>query len=553
MKKEEALVKIKDYISEHKNNLGVDPNLIELKQDDGLPRIEFKTKEELLPDTLLTEIKENISKNRENTIVFSITSKKIEIDNNIAKIKIELDPKRDTRLIDHFDIKNKEGQKTYTGGIRVDDFYKYSPPLEPIKFNFEPTNNTITDSIDDIKQQIESTYNHNLESLKKMWEAFGKKNPEVQKEILTPKDKPKKTSLGQSKKQNPNMPKIPLNTILYGPPGTGKTYITIEKAMVIVRNKKSSEVKKKELSEEEKKKEATRLEITEAFNKLKFEIPTEKNEVDSDTNKKTEGQIAFITFHQSFSYEDFVEGIKPTTKNDGSISYEIQPGIFKLMCEAASKDAGKNYVLIIDEINRGNISQIFGELITLIEDSKRKKHDQKDDEPNESLEIILPYSKQPFSVPDNLYIIGTMNTADRSVEAIDTALRRRFSFEEMPPKPELLNDNLEEINLQNVLTNINARLEYLKDRDHAIGHAFLINCKTPEDVAEAFNQKIVPLLQEYFYNDYSQIQLVLGGGFVNEIPLKPFNGNPSYTEKTKFTLNKVDSNGIKGALENLLK
>jgi hypothetical protein len=165
-------------------------------------------------------------------------------------------------------------------------------------------------------------------------------------------------------------------------------------------------------------------------------------------------------------------------------------------------------VLIIDEINRGNVSSIFGELITLLEPDKRKGN-------KEELEVVLPYSKEPFSIPKNLYIIGTMNTADRSVEALDTALRRRFSFIEMMPDANLLESNeVDGIQLKKVLSTINDRIEILIDRDHTIGHSYFMTIDNAEDLRLAFKDKIVPLLQEYFYGDYGKIGLVLGDGFI---------------------------------------
>jgi 5-methylcytosine-specific restriction protein B len=224
----------------------------------------------------------------------------------------------------------------------------------------------------------------------------------------------------------------------------------------------------------------------------------------------------FTTFHQSYSYEDFIEGIKPVLENeesDGSVAYRIEDGIFKQICKKAEIDPENQYAIFIDEINRGNISAIFGELITLIEQDKRKGA------ANE-MSVILPYSKKPFSVPKNLDIIGTMNTADRSVEALDTALRRRFSFVEMLPKPELLKDKgennsgeIEGIDLFSLLTIINERIEVLVDRDHTIGHAFFINDITIQDLRNTFANKIIPLLQEYFYGDYSKMELVIGSAF----------------------------------------
>ena len=178
---------------------------------------------------------------------------------------------------------------------------------------------------------------------------------------------------------------------------------------------------------------------------------------------------------------------------------------------------GKSFVLIIDEINRGNVSQIFGELITLIEDDKRLGKD-------EALEVTLPYSKEKFGVPPNLFIIGTMNTADRSVEALDTALRRRFSFEEMLPKPELIkqegkldNGVLENIELDFLLNTINRRIEKLLDKDHQIGHSYFISVANFTDLKFVFQNKIVPLLQEYFFGDYGKIGLVICKGFFETI------------------------------------
>ncbi|RKE79558.1 5-methylcytosine-specific restriction endonuclease McrBC GTP-binding regulatory subunit McrB [Epilithonimonas arachidiradicis] len=440
---------------------------------------------------------------------------------------------------------------------------------------------------------------------------------------------------------NKNTPiHMPLNQILYGPPGTGKTYNTINKAISILENKYEIELK-----------DENRNDL-----KQRFESYIES------------GQVVFTTFHQSMSYEDFVEGIKPQTKNE-QVTYSVEDGLFKsfvkkalieyldkddevsesddfdsiynsyinsikdfenkregifttktgveimlidanensilvkylwsnknkteegqhtfsvtkeklkkvllegiepdkvkslkaelhpivghIHCElfavyksfyefviankgeietiyfnyedqsyeeikdqfdALDKQSLQNknvkkYVLIIDEINRGNVSQIFGELITLIEESKRLDAD-------ESLEVKLPYSKKEFGVPSNFYIIGTMNTADRSVEALDTALRRRFTFEEMLPKPFLLKDkNIGTVNLEEVLTIINKRIEVLLDRDHTIGHSYFINVKNENDLRNTFKNNIIPLLQEYFYGDYEKIGMVLGMEFFEE-------------------------------------
>jgi len=383
-----------------------------------------------------------------------------------------------------------------------------------------------------------------------------------------------------------------LNLILFGPPGTGKTYNSINKALDIVA--KDFYDKNKE----------NRNALTDKFRKLLYDPETEK------------GQIAFVTFHQSLCYEDFIEGIKPLDpdENEGQVVYDVVPGIFRQFCNSASSTGnnfqeriewlkkkcseadnqvplkiktksteftisyregktfrikpmntinpgsdyqasidnirkvhegasrrdvynptyvvgildylyanglkqGKSkevsdkvpYVMIIDEINRGNISQIFGELITLIEKDKRKGE-------IEELEVILPYSREKFGVPPNLYIIGTMNTADRSVEALDTALRRRFCFEEMSPLYDLdeLKYKIADNEAHKILITINKRIEKLLDKDHLIGHSYFMLDKKEEPVSKlknAFHNNIIPLLQEYFFGDFGKIGLVMGEGF----------------------------------------
>ena len=358
-------------------------------------------------------------------------------------------------------------------------------------------------------------------------------------------DKKKETNMP------PNPPISPLNQILYGPPGTGKTYNTVSEALKIfnIKNDDYSILKKQ-------------------FDDLKSLIC-----------------IDFVTFHQSFSYEDFVEGIRAETNDKGELSYSIKDGIFKKIaiealfskfeelfndqlpekwqeakavlskqkttdintetafdptkynhkklilsaCTLAdfknAKGKGKPYVLIIDEINRGNTSRVFGELITLIETTKRAGTD-------EAMDAILPYSQETFTVPDNLYIIGTMNTADRSLALMDTALRRRFDFIEMMPKPELIvNDSnnpleIEGIKVQEMLQTINDRIEALYDREHTIGHAFFMKLKdepTIETLASIFRNNILPLLEEYFFEDWDKIINVLGK---TEI----YKENPNLTE-----------------------
>lgn len=441
-----------------------------------------------------------------------------------------------------------------------------------------------------------------------------------------------------------------LNTILCGPPGTGKTYHTVIYAVAIIENKRLEQVAKEDYKY-----------VLERYNRY-----------------KEDGQIAFTTFHQSYGYEEFIEGIRPDVIDEsgdagaGMIQYSVQPGVFKRFCEIAdcpvsvharvedlgvsdnatiwkvslwgtgdneirteclqnnhvrigwdqygrditdetdfSEDGGKvvlnafinkmkigdivfscysastidaigivrgeyewheeyevfrrvrkvhwlvknirenilainggtsmtlasvyrlskiamadvfeivnkyepiaggyetykdNFVFIIDEINRGNISKIFGELITLIEESKRVGR-------TEGMKAVLPYSGKLFGVPENVYIIGTMNTADRSIAAIDTALRRRFQFREMLPDPDVLDGVfVEDLSVKELMIGLNKRIEVLYDREHTIGHGYFVPLRDDPSIdrlAEIFRNNIIPLLQEYFYEDYEKIRLVL--------------------------------------------
>lgn len=290
----------------------------------------------------------------------------------------------------------------------------------------------------------------------------------------------------------------PLNQILYGPPGTGKTWNTLNRAVEIIDDKPIDDYKDKD-----------RKEMKERFDEL-----------------KQAGQIEMVTFHQNYAYEDFIEGIRPVLSetqktedgervNKSDIKYELSEGIFKRIARCAEKNRAeeKNYVLIIDEINRGNIAKIFGELITLIEESKRLG--EKDE-----ATATLPYSKdkEPFGVPNNFYIIGTMNTADRSIALLDTALRRRFYFIEMMPDPEQLKDKkIEGVNCQELLRVMNERIRRLHDREHQIGHTYFMDVKDMASLAKTFKNRIIPLLQEYFYDNWEKIDLVLNkNGFIQE-------------------------------------
>lgn len=275
--------------------------------------------------------------------------------------------------------------------------------------------------------------------------------------------------------------KASLNLILYGSPGTGKTYETIKKALEI---------------------------LDKAF--LDANVKDRKKLKERFDDLRKEEKIAFTTFHQSFSYEDFIEGIRANTV-EGGIEYKIEDGVFKRIARLAEQQAKSDFVIIIDEINRGNPSNIFGELITLIEPSKRAG------EP-EALSVTLPYSKKEFSIPNNLYIIGTMNTADRSLALMDTALRRRFHFEEMMPKPELLRGIIVDgVNVELLLARMNKRITALYDRDHTLGHAFFMSLTNDSPLAklrEVFERQILPLLQEYFFEDWNKIRLVVGNALI---------------------------------------
>ncbi|WP_017182138.1 MULTISPECIES: McrB family protein [Sphingomonadaceae] len=271
----------------------------------------------------------------------------------------------------------------------------------------------------------------------------------------------------------------PLNLILYGPPGTGKTYRTMAEAVRLCRGLAEDDPL---LNDAER-----RQELRQAYEEL-----------------KGQGQIGFVTFHQNYAYEDFVEGLRPQPLADGvGFTLKAQPGILRQMAEAAELSA-EEHVLVIDEINRANISKVFGELITLIEADKRLGMD-------EGMRLTLPYSNARFGVPANLHIIGTMNTADRSIALLDTALRRRFEFRELMPDASLL-ATIDGIDLAALLAIINERIEYLFDREHQIGHAYFIRCVTRSDVDEVMRHKVIPLLAEYFYEDWAKVAAVLGDG-----------------------------------------
>lgn len=260
-----------------------------------------------------------------------------------------------------------------------------------------------------------------------------------------------------------------LNSIIYGAPGTGKTYATAEYALAIIENKSVDTIRK--LYEERKKVMAAYKEYV------------------------RKGQIVFTTFHQSYGYEEFIQGLRPDTKS-GQMAFKTVDGVFKRIADDAL-DEQKNYVIIIDEINRANISKVFGELITLIESDKRWG------EVNEICTTLQ--SGDIFAIPNNLYIIGTMNSADKSISLIDAALRRRFEFIEKYPDTSLIDD----VTLRNVLQKINTILaDSLESSDLLIGHSYFMG-KTANDLCGILNNSIIPLLYEYYYDNKKKVIGVL--------------------------------------------
>lgn len=272
-------------------------------------------------------------------------------------------------------------------------------------------------------------------------------------------------------KRSPRTNKLhPLNQIIYGAPGTGKTYSTVEYACAILENRPVNEAI---MNEDER-----------------------KALMDRYQQYMKEGKVVFTTFHQSYGYEEFVQGIRPVPENR-ELKFEVSDGIFKKIADEAIRDQTNNYVIIIDEINRGNISKIFGELITLIEEDKRWG------ELNQMM-VSLPL-KGKFAVPNNLFVIGTMNSADKSISLIDAALRRRFEFIEMAPKYELIGDSM----LKNVLISLNTYLKReLRSTDLLIGHSCFIN-RSAGDLPVIMNRNVIPLLYEYFYDDEAKVRKAL--------------------------------------------
>lgn len=362
--------------------------------------------------------------------------------------------------------------------IKIIDIFNKSVLKRIAKNKLKDANLAVSEIYKKILKDKTYTLEEMMQELSKpLWEEYGKRTSKVETNTLQ----------GDSMPNEPNSQKnIQLNQILYGPPGTGKTYSTINKTLEILAN--YGEIEKIPDNRQKQK------EIFDTF--------------------VAKGQIEFVTFHQSYGYEEFVEGIKPSVKN-GTVIYETKNGVFKNLCKKALEGKDKPYILIIDEINRGNIAKILGELITLIEPSKRIGE-------SEGLQLTLPYSGESFGVPRNLYIIGTMNTADRSIALLDTALRRRFEFVEMMPDSEYLKDKKisdsgNTIELDRLLESMNNRIEFLLDREHTIGHSYFMDVESIEDLCKVFKNKIIPLLQEYFYDDYAKIIAALNdNGMIKE-------------------------------------
>jgi len=220
---------------------------------------------------------------------------------------------------------------------------------------------------------------------------------------------------------------------------------------------------------------------------------------------------AFVAFHPSYAYEDFVGGLRPVAAKDGAgVAVVFQKGPLLTLCEKAHANPTQQFTLFIDEINRANVAKVFGELITLVEPSKRVIAGSK---PNETgVWVTLPGTNERFGVPDNLNLVATMNTADRSIAIMDLALRRRFRFQECPPEPHRIEPKMVgAIDLPKLLQRINDRLEYLLDRDHAIGHALFMGITSLADLQRVLALQVIPLLQEYFFEDLDKVRLVLTG------------------------------------------
>ena len=220
------------------------------------------------------------------------------------------------------------------------------------------------------------------------------------------------------------------------------------------------------------------------------------------------GPLTRVTFHPSYTYEDFIEGFRPDNRGSGGLSLELEDGVFKRVCRAAQANPNRSYLLLIDEINRGNVAKIMGELLTLLERDKR------------GLTLTLPQSKETFSVPCNVFLLGTMNTADRSIKLLDAALRRRFAFLECMPDSELLHGaTVGDLALDDFLDGLNQRIARFEGREKQVGHSYLLVDGQPvdevEEFAARFREEILPLLQEYCYDDYAMLAKFIGSELVD--------------------------------------
>ena len=277
--------------------------------------------------------------------------------------------------------------------------------------------------------------------------------------------------------------------ILYGPPGTGKTYVARRFCVWwLLRGQRPADA-------------AAALSDTAALRRLEAELST--------YTPAKPARLNFLTFHPSYSYEDFIEGYRPIPSPDNTLSLALQDGVFKRTCLAAAADPDGKYLFLIDEINRANIAKVFGELLTLLEKDKR------------GVPVMLPQSKQSFTIPSNVYIVGTMNTADRSIRLLDTALRRRFAFAELMPDPEsLAGAKVGNLALDEFLEGLNRRIVKSQGREKQVGHSFLLEgdqpITDPDDFARRFRQEILPLLQEYCYDDYAMLATYLGDAFIDK-------------------------------------
>ncbi|MFA6143359.1 MAG: AAA family ATPase [Sulfurimonas sp.] len=357
-----------------------------------------------------------------------------------------------------------------------------------------------------------------------------------------------------------------LNKIFYGPAGTGKTRKAIEEAVEIVRRSENQD--NLNVSDLSTTSYTNKLEFFKTISTLPDKLKITDDELLKDIHnpsmkyeqiekKQYKGYskadlinmkndvleyrlyplIETVTFHPSYSYQDFVEGITVGTADKNQIIYKVQDGIFKKICDRAIANESYNYVLIIDEINRGDISSIFGELFTLLEDSKRAGE-------KEVMSINLPYSKDDkgnpkrLTVPNDLYIVATMNTVDKSIALIDVALRRRFDFIECMPDYNLEEfKKCKEIDLEKLLRTINERITILKNEHYQIGHSYFLNINNIEDFIEVMKKSIIPLLQEYFYDDWKSICAVLNQSYNTSTDNRLFTVNQKNTKLFKSEFN----------------